>query len=69
MEQFIAKLGLGIECPYKQTIKALKKQIKRIERDKDRSYAQLERLFDRAIQVTRPSLPIIDAKVVQKKKK
>ncbi len=59
------------ECKhYKREIKSLKKQIKRVIKDKDRQYLQLEKLFDRLLQVQTPRLSeVIDLKPIKKKRK
>jgi hypothetical protein len=55
---------------YKSIIKDLKKQIARIEKDKDRSYANLEKLFERSLGFSGvTSLPSLDAEVFEVKKK
>ncbi len=56
---------------YKREIKYLRKQIKRITKDKDKQYHQLEKLFDKLLQLNvAPVLSeVIDVKPMKKKKK
>ncbi len=65
------KLQSKCKCKhYKREIKSLKKQIKRVIKDKDRQYLQLEKLFDRLLQVQTPRLSeVIDLKPIKKKRK
>ena len=54
---------------YKQVVKGLNKQIKQLKRDKDRSYSNLEKLFDKALQIKGIDTPLIEAEIYQAKKK
>ncbi len=55
---------------YKQTIKALKRDIERIVNDKDQAYRQLEKLFDKVLSLNTLALPspVIEVKPLKKSK-
>ncbi len=53
---------------YKQVVKDLRKQIKRLERDKDRNYSNLEKLFDKVLEVKSLSAPVLEAEIYETKK-
>ncbi len=54
---------------YKGVVKDLRKQIKELKREKNKSYSQLEKLYDRSLGFNIPSLPHIEAEVFEVKSK
>jgi len=53
---------------YKQVVKDLRKQLKSMKRDKDRNYQNLEKLFDKVLEVKNLPVPVLEAEIYETKK-